>query len=153
MSQNQQVMQVMEYTALNYEKLSDRVKAPKRATPGSIGLDLFTPTDMFIPAKEQVLIHTDLILVPTQGNYIRIASKSSLALKYGLTVEGGVVDPDYRGNVRVLLRNNSDEAHILEQGEAIAQVIMEKAAMPEVVEMKIAKDTQRGTSGFGSTTE
>ena len=114
MSQNQQVTQVMEYTALNYEKLSDRAKAPKRATPGSIGLDLFTPTDVFIPAKQQVLIPTDLILVPTQGYYIRIASKSGLALKYGLTIEGGVVDPDYRGNVRVLLRNNSDEAHILE---------------------------------------
>ena len=106
-----------------------------------------------IPAKEQVLIHTDLILVPTQGHYIRIASKSGLALKYGLTVEGGVVDPDYRGNVGVLLRNHSDQAQILEEGEAIAQVIMEKAAMPVVVEMKISKDTQRGTGGFGSTTE
>ena len=153
MSQNQQVTQVMEYTALNYEKLSDRAKAPKRATPGSIGLDLFTPTDMFIPAKEQVLIHTDLILVPTLGHYICIASKSGLALKYGLTVEGGVVDPDYRGNVGVLLRNHSDQAHLFEEGEVIAQVIMEKAAMPEVVEMKIAKDTERGTGGFGSTTE
>ena len=153
MSQNQQVTQVMEYTALNYEKLSDRAKAPKRATPGSIGLDLFTPTDVFIPAKQQVLIPTDLILVPTQGYYIRIASKSGLALKYGLTIEGGVVDPDYRGNVGVLLRNNSDEAHILEHGEAMSQVIMEKAAMPEVVKMKIAKDTQRGTGGFGLTTE
>ena len=145
--------QVMENATLNYEKLSNRAKAPKRATPGSIGLDLFTPTDIFIPAKQQVLIPTDLILVPTQGCYIHIASKSSLALKYRLTVEGGVVDPDYRGNVGVLLRNNSDEAQILERGEAIAQVIMEKAAMPEVVEMKIAKDTQRGTGGFGSTTE
>ena len=145
--------QAMECSALNYEKLSDRAKAPKRATPGSIGLDLFTPTDMFIPAKEQVLIHTDLILVPTQGHYIRIASKSGLALKYGLTVEGGVVDPDYWGNIGVLLRNHSDQAQILEQGEAIAQVIMEKAAMPVVVEMKMAKNTERGTGGFGSTTE
>ena len=116
-----------------YEKLSDRAKAPKRATPGSIGLDLFTPTDIFIPSKQQVLIHTDLVLVLTQGHYIRIASKSGLALKYGLTIKGGVVDPDYRVNVRVLLRNNSDEAQILERGEAIAQVIMEKAAMPVVV--------------------
>ena len=143
----------MEYTALNYEKLSDRAKAPKRATPGSIGLDLFTHIDVFIPAKQQVLIHTDLILVPTQGYYICIASKSGLAFKYRLTVEGGVIDPDYRGNVGVLLRNNSDIGHTLEEGEAIAQVIMEKAAMPKVVEMKIARDTQRGVGGFGSTTE
>ena len=142
----------MEYTALHYEKLSDRAKAPKRATPGSIGLDLFTPTDIFIPAKQQVLIPTDLILVPTQGHYIRIASNSGLAFKYGLTVEGGVVDPDYRGNVGVLLRNHSDEGHTMEQGEAMAQVILEKPAMPEVVEIKIARDTQRGAGGFGSTT-
>ena len=143
----------MEHTALNYEKLSDRAKAPKRATPGSIGLDLFTPTDVFIPAKQQVLIHTDLILVPTQGYYIRIASKFGLAFKYGLTVEGGVIDPDYQGNVGVLLRNNSDIGHTLEEGKAMAQIIMEKAAMLEVVEMKIARDTQRGAGGFGSTTE
>ena len=153
MSQNHKMARTMQYPALNYEKLSDGAKAPKRATPVSIGLDLFTPTDMFIPAKEQVLIHTDLILVPAQGHYIRIASKSGLALKYGLTIEGGVVDPDYQGNIRVLLRNHSDQAHIVEKGEAIAQVIMEKAAMPVVVEMKIAKDTERGTGGFGSTTE
>ena len=141
----------MEYTALHYERLSDRAKPPNRATPGSIGLDLFTPIHVFIPAKQQVLISTDLILVPTQGYYIHIASKSGLAFKYGLTVEEGVVDPDYWGNVGVLLRNNSDVGHTLEQGEAMAQVVMEKAAMPEVVEMKIAKDTQRGAGGFSST--
>ena len=53
----------MEYTALHYEKLSDQAKAPKRATPGSIGLDLFTPKDIFIPPKQQVLIPSHLILV------------------------------------------------------------------------------------------
>ena len=92
-----------------------------------------------------------MILVPTLGYYIRIASKSGLAFKYGITVEGGVVDPDYRGNIGVLLRNNSNTGHTLEQGKAMAQVIMEKAAMPKVVEMKITRDTQRGTGGFSST--
>ena len=141
----------MEYATLHYEKLSDQAKVPKRATPGSIGLDLFTPIDIFIPPKQQVLIPTDLILVPTQGYYVRITSKSGLAFKYGLSVEGGVVDPDYRGNVGVLLRNNSNVGHTLKQGEAMAQVIMERAAMPEVVEIKIVRDTQRGAGGFGST--
>ena len=99
-----------------------------------------------------MLIPTDLILVPTKGYYICITSKFGLAFKYELTVEGGVIDPDYWGNVGVLLRNNSDVAHILEHGEAMAQVIMEKAAMPEVVEIKITRDTYRRTGGFGSTT-
>ena len=112
----------MEYTVLHYERLSDRAKPPKRATPGSIGLDLFTPIDVFIPAKQQVLIPSNLILIPTLGYYIRIASKSGLAFKYGITVEGGVVDPDYRGNIGVLLRNNSNTGHTLEQGKAMAQV-------------------------------
>ena len=76
-------------------------------------------------------IPTDLILVPTLGYYIRIASKSGLAFKYGITVEGGVIDPDYRGNVGVLLRNNSIMGHTLEQGEAMDQVIMEKAPCPK----------------------
>ena len=93
-----------------------------------------------------------MILVPTLGYYIQIASKPGLAFKYGITVEGGVIDPDYRGNIGVLLRNNSNMGHTLEQGKAMAQVIMEKVAMPEVLEMKITKDTQRGAGGFGSTT-
>ena len=63
-----------------------------------------------------------------------------------------MIDPDYRGNVGVLLRNNTDMGHTLEQGEAMAQVIMERAAMPKVVEIKITRDTQRGAGGFGSTT-
>ena len=74
----------MEYTVLHYERLSEKAKLPKRATPGSIGLDLFTPLDVFIPAKQQVLIPSDLILVPTLGYYIRIASKSGLEYNTGL---------------------------------------------------------------------
>ena len=140
----------MEYTVLHYEKLSSWAIPPRRATPGSEGLDLFTPTDIFIPAKQQVLIPSDLVLVPTAGYYLRIASKSGLAFNYGLTVEGGVIDLDYRGNVGVLLQNNSNMGHTIEESKPMAQIIMEKVAMPEVVE--IAKDTQRGTGGFRSTT-
>ena len=86
------------------------------------------------------------------GYYIRIASKSGLAYKYGLTVEGRVVDPDYRGNVGVVLRDNSNMGHTLEEGEPMAQIIMKKVAMLEVVEMKIARDTKRGAGRFRSTT-
>ena len=143
----------MEYTVLHFERLTENAKPPKRATPGSIGLDIFSPLEVYIPAKQQVLIPTDLILMPTSGYYVRIASKSGLAYKYGLVTEAGVVDPDYQGNVGVLLRNHSDTGYTLEKGEAMAQVILEKAALPEVVEIKISKNTQRGTGGFRSTTQ
>ena len=95
-------------------------------TPGSIGLDLFTTEDNCVPAEGQILIPTDLILASSLGLYLRIASKSGLALNQGLVVEGGVIDPDYWVNVSVLLKNNTKVDRHLEVKKSVAQVIMEK---------------------------
>ena len=67
-------------------------------------------------------------------------------------VEVGEVDPDYRRNVVVISRNhNKEKGYILDEGEPMAQVILTKEIIPEIMETKIARDTERGTSGFGST--
>ncbi|MCG8625592.1 MAG: dUTP diphosphatase, partial [Proteobacteria bacterium] len=120
--------------------------------PGSIGTDLFAPVDMVAVPKNITCIPVDLLLVPSPGYYLRIASKSGLAVKHNLTVEAGVLDPDYRGNVVVVLRNHSEQPHLFRRGEPIAQVIQEKAAQPVLVEAPILDSTIRGTGGFGSTT-
>ena len=125
---------------------------PKQATPGSIGLDLYALVEYPIPPGEQTCIPTDLILVPSDGYYIRIAIKSGLVVKHQITVEAGEIDPDYRGNIIVILRNHhKKKGYIAEAGEVIAQVIMTKATIPELLEVPIAVSTIRGTGGFGST--
>ena len=105
-----------------------------------------------IPPGEQTCIPTDLILVPSDGYYIQIASKSGLVVKHQITVEAGEIDPDYRGNIVVVLRNHyKKKGYIAEAGEAIAQVILTRVIIPKLLETPIAVDTIRGIGGFGST--
>ena len=93
-----------QYSFLYYQRLSQYAIPPKQVTPGSIGLDLYAPVEYPIPPGEQMCIPTDLILVPSDGYYIRIASKSGLVVKHQIMVEAGKIDPDYRGNIVVVLR-------------------------------------------------
>ena len=140
-------------TAILYcQKLSDKARLPKQATVGSIGLDLLAPIKYHIPPNEQVLIQTDLTLVPSNGYHVQISSKSGLVAKHQITVEAGEVDPEYQENVVVILRNhNKKKSYTLDEDEPMAQVILTKATIPEVIETQIAANTERGTSGFGST--
>ena len=87
--------QVNDAAILYCQKLSDKAKIPKQATPGSIGLDLFAPVKYLIPPNKQVLIPTDLTLVPSNGYYVQISSKLGLVTKHQITIEAGEVDPDY----------------------------------------------------------
>ena len=123
-----------QYSFLYYQKLSEYAIPPKQAIPGSIGLDLYALVEYPIPSAEQMCIPIDLILVPSDGYYLRIASKSELIVKHQITVEANEIDPDYRGNIVVVLQNlHKKKGYIAEPGEAIAQVIMTKAVMPELL--------------------
>ena len=93
---------------LQYQPLSDRCIPPEQATPDSVGYDLFTPIDFRIKAKACKVIFLDYALGILEGNYRRIVSKSGLALDYGIDVKAGVVDRGYRGNIGVILKNDSD---------------------------------------------
>ena len=95
-----------QYSFLYYQKLSQYAIPQKQATPGSIGLDLYAPVEYPIPPGEQTCIPKDLILVPSDGYYIRIASKSGLVVKHQITGKACEIDPDYRGNIVVILRNH-----------------------------------------------
>ena len=91
-----------------FQKLSEKVISPHRATPGSVGYDLFTPINFQIQPKEQKTVFIDLAIVPPEGYYTQLMSKSGLTVLYELEVKAGVIDPDFTGNVGVVLKNNSD---------------------------------------------
>ena len=80
---------------LQYLPLSDKCIPPERATPDSVGYDLFTPIDFRIKPKARRVIFLDYALGIPEGSYGRIASNSSLALDYGVDVKAGVVDRGY----------------------------------------------------------
>ena len=89
-------------------------------------------------------------MIPKDTN-ARIAPRSGLTVKYSLDVGGGVIDADYRGNVKVILFNHSDKSFQVKKTDQIAQITIEKICIPKLIEMKEIEETERGAFGFGST--
>jgi dUTP pyrophosphatase len=81
----------------------------------------------------------------------RVAPRSGLAHKHGIDTLAGVIDADYRGPVGVILANLSDNDFEVKVGDRIAQLIVEKIVMPEIVVVQKLEESVRGAGGFGST--
>jgi dUTP pyrophosphatase len=137
--------------SLKVLRLSDLSFLPKRGTPYSAGLDLFSPTDQIIPPQERLLIKLDILIELESGTFGHILPRSSLALKNGIHVGAGVIDSDYRGNVGVLLFNLSNEPFYINRGDRIAQLVIKKYEIIEPEEVFDSSNTNRGSGGFGST--
>ena len=120
----------MNYIELHFVKMSADAKIPTRATEESAGLDLYSPADYIIPPHGQLLVPTQIKLRVPLGYYGRLASKSSLAILHQLHVGAGVIDPDYTGEIMVLLINTASRVHNLVKGAPIAQLILEKISTP-----------------------
>lgn len=132
---------------------SSSAQVPKRAESGSAGYDLFTAEDVFIESRERLLVSTDISIQLPHETYGRIAPRSGMSVK-GFDVGAGVIDESYRGVVKVLLINNSNENKRIEKGERIAQLIIEKCFYPDVTVVESLdqlENTTRGEGGFGST--
>ena len=114
--------------------------------------DLFTPIDLRIKPKAQRVIFLDYALGVPDGSYGRIASKWSLALDYGVDVKAGVVDKGYRGNIGVILKNDTEMPFQQKCGEPIAQLILDKADTPPVEKVDTLPSTEHGSRGFSQQT-
>ena len=141
---------IMDFAELQFVKMSPRAVVPSKATKYSIGLDLHSPDNYLIRPKKQVLIPTQIKLGIPSGYYGRIASKSCLAIQNQVHVGAGVTDPDYTGEIKVLLINNSKHYCQIKEGEPIAQLILEKASVPILKQVKELPITERGDRGCGS---
>ena len=117
-----------------------------------MGYDLFTPIDFQIPPRDQKTVFIDLAIVPPEGYYAQLMSKSGLTVLYKLEVEAGVIDPDFTGNIGVVLKNNSDQSIEHLAGEQIAQLLFIKIATPTLVQVTSLAKTERGEYGFGAHT-
>ena len=135
-----------------FQKLSKKAVSPHQATSGSVGYDLFTPIDFQILPKEQKTVFIDLAIAPPEGYYAQLMSKSGLTVLYELEVKAGVIDPDFTGNIGVVLKNNSDRPIERLAGEQIAQLLFVKVATPTLIQVTNLAGTERGEYGFGAHT-
>ncbi len=151
---------------LKTKKLRDHARLPERSHEGDAGLDLY--------AAEDVEINNDLLLIPTGiaielpfGTVGLILDRSSMATK-GFHVYGGVVDSNYRGEIKVIVSRSvsdingtyycdpfdktaTDYPSIIKAGTKIAQLVIVPILLPDIYEVSELSESDRGNNGFGST--
>lgn len=125
---------------------------PQRITHGSVGYDLAVSEDKFIPPHKPTLVKTGISIEVPEGTYAQLYLKSGFALRTGLQINGGVIDPDYRGEIQIMLQNNGSSTVPVEKGTFVAQIILHQVATPDVKEVTALTPTLRGTQGFGEAT-
>ena len=130
-------------------------RLPEYATPGSAGMDLKANIDepFVLKPLERQIVPTGLFIALPDGYSADIQPRSGLAAKYGVTVANspGLCDPDYRGEIKVILINLSNENFVVNPGERIAQLVIRHFEKVEWDEVSTLDKTERGEGGFGHT--
>ncbi len=128
---------------------------PEYATTGSSGMDMraFLTSPITIAPMERVLIPTGLFLALPDNWEAQIRPRSGLAIKQGLTCLNtpGTIDADYRGELKVILINLSNEAQVISDGDRIAQMVFQKVEKVILEKVETLEATERGAGGFGHT--
>ena len=128
---------------------------PAYATEKSAGMDLKANVEepIVLGPLERALVPTGLFIALPDGTEAQVRPRSGLAAKYGISVLNapGTIDADYRGEVKVILVNLSNEPFVINPGERIAQMVVAKYETVEWEEVEILDETERGAGGFGST--
>lgn len=135
--------------------LDDHASCPVRATEGSVGYDLFASVEdeVVVNPGETRLVGCGFAMALEQGYAAFIYARSGLGIKHGIVPGNcvGVIDSDYRGEVKVGLRNHSGEPFVVRPGDRIAQMVVSRCELPELVVCDELDETERGSGGFGST--
>jgi len=128
---------------------------PHYATTGSSGMDIraFLNEPVTLQPLERTLIATGLFIELVEGYEAQIRPRSGLAIKQGITCLNtpGTIDADYRGEIRVILINLSNEQQTINNGDRIAQMVIQKVEQIQWLAVEIINETDRGAGGFGHT--
>ena len=128
---------------------------PQYATRGSSGMDIRASLDIPVSLQplERTLIPTGLFVEIPGGYEIQIRPRSGLAIKQGITClnSPGTIDSDYRGEIKIILINLSSEEQVINHGDRIAQMIVQKTERAEFEQVEFLNETERAKGGFGHT--
>lgn len=135
--------------SLNVKRLTNDASLPRPAHRGDLGYDLFSAEDAVIPPGKQHKVRTGIALQFPDGWGGVIKDRSSVA-SARVYSSAGVIDGGYRGEIMVLLRNESDADYEINKGDKVAQIVPLQAPVLEVVEVEKLSETSRNEKGFGS---
>ena len=128
---------------------------PEYATQGSAGMDIRAHLNapVYLNPLERKLIGTGLFIELPKGYEGQVRPRSGLAIKYGLTClnSPGTIDADYRGEVKVILINLSQEIQVVQPGDRIAQLVIHEVQRAKWKQVEIIEETERNDGGFGHT--
>ena len=124
---------------------------PSYSHPEDAGADLKASESSIVPARGKALVSTGLCLELPEGHVGLIWPRSGLAVKHSIDCGAGVIDSTYRGEIKVLLFNHSDENFTIESGNRIAQLLVQKIEHINFISVDSLEKTQRNEAGFGST--
>lgn len=137
--------------ALLLKRVRPEALTPTYGSPEAIGLDLYAYSGFELLPRERRVVPVGFAFAFPAGYYGRIAPRSGLSHRHGLDVLGGVIDPDYRGEVAAILINHGGTRVLVRAGSKIAQLICERADQLQVLTTESLPGTERGGGGFGST--
>lgn len=124
---------------------------PEYSQPGDAGADLRSSVDDVLPPRGRKLISTGVSIALPEGCVGLIWPRSGLAVKKGIDTGAGVIDSGYRGEIKILLFNHSDDAYPIKKGDRIAQLLVQKVERVLFRKVDQLPDSKRGSGGFGST--
>ncbi len=131
------------------------VKLPKYMTEGSAGMDVYAhiEEDIIIKPLERVLVPTGLKVEIPYGYEVQVRPRSGLAIKHGITLLNtpGTIDSDFRGEIKVIMINISNEEFVIKADERIGQLVLNRVYKCVWTESEELEGTRRGQGGFGHT--
>ena len=142
-------------SVIRVKKLNEKAILPTYGSAEAAGADLYACLDAPVTVQpgETAWIPTGIALEVPKGCAGLVYARSGLGVKRGLAPANkvGVIDPDYRGEIRVVLLNHSNVPQTLQPGERVAQFVITPVLTPTYEQVEELEDTERGTGGFGST--
>lgn len=145
----------MDIINVKIKNLTGDAQIPAYQTPGSAACDLCAAigSPVTIEPGKSALIPTGIAIAPEESCVCLLFARSGLAVKHGITLSNsvGVIDQDYRGEIKAALINHGSEPYTIQPGERIAQMMFVRFAQANFLPADELDETERGTGGFGHT--
>jgi len=136
---------------IRFQRLTDSATIPARGSPGAAGLDLCADQAGVIPARSWGCVTTGIAASLPVDHVGLVWPRSGMAVKHGIDTLAGVIDCDYRGEIKVVLMNHASTDYAYQAASRIAQLVVQRYQPCEAVEVESLGETIRGVKGFGHT--